>query len=142
MAQELREAIIGMRRVCEDVSGDAQVLLWPMEPMGNTALRIRFAGDDPEFALGGSSFVGTIDVEVFVNSQDQEELILECLDYMSPTGPRSVQAAVDGNRTLYGTVDDCTQRGRVPPLSEVTTQGGGVYIMGVLRFAIYKQVTS
>lgn len=60
---------------------------------------------DLSFGRGVDSL--EIRVRLYVSRADAEDGVVTLDGYMSGSGPSSVKATVEGDRTLAGTVDDC-----------------------------------
>jgi hypothetical protein len=67
---------------------------------------VLFESRDATQTLGGSSFAGRLKVVLLVSSADTNQ-VYDTLDtYMDPLGTTSIEAAVDGDNTWGGNVDD------------------------------------
>jgi hypothetical protein len=65
-----------------------------------------FESRDATQALGGSSFAGRLKVVLLVSSADTNQVYNALDTYMDPLGTTRIEAAVDGDNTWGGNVDD------------------------------------
>ena len=97
-----------------------------------------FESRDALETLGGSTFTGRIKVVLLVSSASSLEAY-DTLDlYMDPLGTSSIEAAVDGDNTWGGNVDD----GRLVSVDNVGQRRlwGGHYVAADFHFRFTKSV--
>ena len=126
MANEIGTAKAGLRARLETIPG-LRVLDYPPEavhelPAAVVSLHSRGAAA----TLGGRGFEGEMRVTLLVASASAREAYAALDRFIDPSGPQSVEAAVDGDNTWGGAVDD----GRLTSVENVGPRKlwGGEYV--------------
>ena len=117
MANEIRDAANGLKRRLEAISGlrvlDHVPGSWNDFPLAVIRLERRSVS---QFGLAGSSFEGEFVVSVIASRSTGAGAYANLDPFIDPLGASSIQAAIDGDNTLGGAVDDAR-------LVEVTRMG-------------------
>ena len=127
-------------RICCARPGRAQ--LKGSYPAGSVnefpAAVVLFEGRDAAQTLGGSSFAGRIKVVLLVSSADTKQAYDTLDKYMDPLGTTSIEAAVDGDNTWGGNVDD----GRLVSVDNIGLRKlwGGHYVAADFHIGFVKGV--
>ena len=134
MANEIGGAKAGLRARLETVPG-LRVLEHPPEAVHELpAAVVSLHSRDASRTLGGGGFEGRMRVTLLVSSASTREAYAALDRFIDPTGPQSVEAAVDGDNTWGGAVDD----GRLTSVENVGARKlwGGSYVGAdfVLKF--------
>ena len=138
MANELRDAKDGLAARLSTITG-LRVLDYPAESVSEfPAAIVLFESRDTARALGGSSFGGKIKVVLLVSSANTQQAYDTLDQFMDPLGSSSIEAAVDGDNTWGGKVDD----GRLVSIDNVGQRKlwGGTYVAADFHVGFIKQV--
>ena len=139
MANEIKDAKDGLASLLSGISG-LKVLDYPAGTINEfPAAVVLFESRDAMQTLGGSSFAGKIKVVLLVSSADTQQAYDTLDQYMDPLGSNSVEAAVDGDNTWGGNVDD----GRLTSVGNVGHRKlwGGYYVGADFHFEFVKSVS-
>ena len=140
MANEIRDAKDGLGTLLSTISG-LRVLDYPAGSVNEfPAAVVLLESRDAERTLGGSSFAGRIKVVLLVSSADTKQGYDTLDTYMDPLGTTSIEAAVDGDNTWGGNVDD----GRLVSVDNVGLRKlwGGHYVAADFHFRFVKGVST
>lgn len=136
MANEIGGAKAGLRARLETIPG-LRVLDHPPDavnelPAAVVSLQSRTASR----TLGGGGFEGRMRVTLLVASASVKEAYAALDRFVDPSGPQSVEAAVDGDNTWGGAVDD----GRLASVENIGSRKlwGGEYVGADFVFSFGK----
>ena len=106
MANEIGDAKAGLRARLETIPG-LRVLEHPPEAVHELpAAVVSLHSRDASRTLAGGGFEGRMKVTLLVSSASTKEAYAALDRFIDPRGPQSVEAAVDGDNTWGGAVDD------------------------------------
>lgn len=106
MANEIKDAKDGLSTLISGITG-LKVLDYPPDSVNEFPVAIvLFQSRDAIETLGGSSFTGTIKVELLVSSAKTKQSFDTLDQFMDPLGTSSIEAVVDVDNTWGGNVDD------------------------------------
>ena len=138
MADEIKQAKDGLGSRLSTISG-LKVLDFPPDSVSEFPVAVvLFESRDATQTLGGSSFEGKVKVVLLVSSADTQQAYDTLDQFMDPLGASSTEAAVDGDNTWGGNVDD----GRLAFIDNVGRRKlwGGLYVDADFHFRFVKQV--
>ena len=122
MADEIGAARAGLRARLETIPG-LRVLDHPPDAVNELpAAVVSLDSREPPRTLGGRGFEGRMRVTLLVASASAREARAALDRLLDPSGPQSVEAAVDGDNTWGGAVDD----GRLVAVENVGARSGEV----------------
>ena len=126
MANEIKDAKDGLASLLSGIAG-LRVLDYPADSMYEfPAAVVLFESRDAIETLGGSTFSGRVKVVLLLSSANPQEAYDTLDQFMDPVGANSIGAAVDGDNTWGGNVDD----GRLVSIDNVGQRKlwGGLYV--------------
>ena len=136
MANEIGDAKAGLRARLETIPG-LRVLDHPPEAVHELpAAVVSLHSREASRTLGGGGFEGRMRVTVLVSSASTREAYAALDRFIDPSGPQSVEAAVNGDTTWGGAVDD----GRLTSVENVGARKlwGGSYVAADFVFGFGK----
>ena len=137
MADEIKDAKDGLVARLATISG-LRVLDYPPDSVNEFPVAVvLFESRDAMKTLGGSTFEGRITAVVLVSSAATQEAYDTLDEFMAPLGTSSVEAAVDGDNTWGGNVDD----GRMVSIDSIGRRKlwGGHFVAADFHFRFVKQ---
>ena len=126
MANEIGAAKAGLRARLETIPG-LRVLEHPPDAVHELpAAVVSLDSRGASRTLGGGGFEGRMRVTLLVSSASSREAYAALDGFIDPSGPHSVEAAIDGDNTWGGAVDD----GRLASVENVGARKlrGGSYV--------------
>ena len=136
----VQDALDGLKARLETVRGlrviDYNPSSWSDFPLATVGLAWRSGS---QVGLGGASFEGEMLVTVIAPMRTTHPTCRDLMPFIDPLGAMSVEAAIDSDSTLGGSVDDA----RLVEVGEIGPRrmGGCTYAGADFRIRFVKQIT-
>jgi hypothetical protein len=140
LADEIKDAKDGLVTLLGAISGTRAIDYLPEDWNEFPVVLVLFTGRNYQVTMGGSSFDGTMDIWLLVDKQNTKEAVDLLDEYMTPLGTKSVEVAMDADRTWGANIDD----GQLISVGDIGYQEvfGGNYMACRFRAEFVKSVST
>ena len=137
MANEIQDALVGLADILKDTG--LRVFPFETDPQQIPALVYVSMSRNPQVVLGSAAFEAVLLMRLYVSKAINEEAMNAVWEYAGPVGQKSVQAAIETDRTWNSTIDTSSLTS-VENVGVQEAQNGFRYVGADFTITIMKQV--